>query len=54
MVCKDYESVNVTREVAMKEELEKLRKIHEREKRKRKLEPVNKGGRADIFKKRYS
>ena len=46
MEWKDYETI------VTKKELEKLRIQYENEKRKR--EPVNKGERADIFKKRYS
>ena len=47
MAWKDYETLDVT-----KKELEKLHIQYENEKRKR--EPINKGGRADMFKKRYS
>lgn len=52
MAWKNYETLDVTKETATKKELEKLRIQYENEKRKR--EPVNKGGGADIFKKRYS
>lgn len=50
MSWKDYETLDLTPELATKKELEKLRKQNE----KIKFEPVNKGGRADIFKKRFS
>lgn len=49
MVWKDYETLDVTPEIATKKELEKLYKQND----KIKHEPVNKGGRADIFKKRH-
>ena len=49
MAWKDYETLDVTPEIATKKELEKLHMQNE----KRKREPVNKGGRADIFKKRF-
>ena len=49
MVWKDYETLDVTPEIATKKELEKLYKQND----KIKHEPVNKVGRADIFKKRH-
>ena len=52
MAWKDYETLDVTKETAIKKELEKLHIQYENEKRKR--EPINKGGMADMFKKRYS
>lgn len=52
MAWKDYETLDVTRETATNKELEKLHIQYEKQKRKH--EPVNKGGRADSFKKRYS
>lgn len=52
MAWKDYKTLDVTKETAIRKELDKLHIQYETQKRKH--EPVNKGGKADMFKKRYS
>lgn len=56
MAWKDYETLDVTREIATKKEMEKLRRQHELNLKNEDLlhKPDNKGGRANVFKKRYS
>lgn len=56
MAWKDYETLDVTREIATKKEMEKLRRQHELNLKNENLlhKPDNKGGRANVFKKRYS
>lgn len=51
MAWKDYETLDVTPEKATKKEMEKLHIQYENEEKK--SEPVNKGARADVFKKRF-
>lgn len=51
---KDYETLDMKREIATKKELEKLREQYKLPESKSPFQkPVNKGGRADIFKKTY-
>lgn len=56
MAWKDYETLDATREIATKKELEKLREQYElnSENENSLHKPVNKGGRVNVFKKRYS
>ena len=56
MAWKDYETLDVTREIATKKEMEKLRRQHELNLKNENLlhKLDNKGGRANVFKKRYS
>ncbi len=54
MAWKDYEDLDVTREIAIDEKTEKTRKQYECKRTVKSFyEPISKGGRADIFKKRY-
>ena len=54
MPWKDYEELDITKEVATSEELEKLRKQYECVKEENSFhETIKKGGRADRFKKKY-
>ncbi len=54
MDWKDYETLDVTREIATEQELEKLREQYKLDlENKSPFKPINKGGRSDIFKKKY-
>lgn len=54
MAWKDYEDLDVTREITADEKMEKIREQYECiETVKAFDEPISKGGRADIFKKKY-
>lgn len=54
MAWKDYEDLDVTREIATDEEMKKIRKQYKCIETVNAFdEPISKGGRADIFKKKY-
>lgn len=54
MAWKDYEDLDVTRKIATDEEMEKIQEKYECiETLSAFDEPISKGGRADIFKKKY-
>lgn len=52
MDWKDYETLDATKEIATEKELNKLRKQYKLSENPFQ-KPINKGGRADVFKKKY-